>query len=412
MGRSLSAALAIALVATPGHAAHGPPLESTRGVVAADQAVASQVGAAVLADGGNAVDAAVATALALGVVNPASSGIGGGGFAIVWDAGARSLHVYDFREIAPAALDPAAFVVDGKVDPMRARQGGLAVGVPGEVRGLAHLSRRHGRLSWRRLVLPAARLAREGTPTSWFLAQAAAASLPRLPDEASFAPLRALLGGDRARTRGPAPAPAGSWPRPCSRSPTTRRAVYRGPWPRRPGGDRARRRRRDDRRGTWPATRSSSAPRWWAPGAACAWRRCRCRRRADRSSCSAGPSASSSAPARASPATRRARRRRSRHRRSSGKHGAADRSRLLGDSDGARARRPPPCSTTSGCGGWRRGSASIARRPPPATASRLAAAGRAAAAAGLAAGLAAAAGLAVGAAPGAAVARVAPRTCA
>ena len=202
MGRSLSAALVIALVATPGHAAHGPPLESTRGAVAADQAVASQVGAAVLADGGNAVDAAVAAALALGVVNPASSGIGGGGFAIVWDAGARSLHVYDFREIAPAALDPAAFVVDGKVDPMRARQGGLAVGVPGEVRGLAHLSRRHGRLSWRRLVLPAARLAREGTSTSWFLAQAAAASLPRLPDEASFAPLRALLGGDRARTRG------------------------------------------------------------------------------------------------------------------------------------------------------------------------------------------------------------------
>lgn len=186
--------LVVALT-SPGHAAHGPPLESTAGAVAADDPTASRVGAEVLADGGNAVDAAVATALALGVVNPASSGIGGGGFALVWDAGTRSLRVYDFREVAPAALDPSDFLVDGKVEPMLARRGGLAVGVPGEIRGLALLSRSHGRLSWRRLVMPSAHLARDGIPASWFFAYASGQVLKLLPEEPAFAPLRALIGG-------------------------------------------------------------------------------------------------------------------------------------------------------------------------------------------------------------------------
>ncbi|MBZ0234931.1 MAG: gamma-glutamyltransferase, partial [Deltaproteobacteria bacterium] len=86
-----------------------------------DDARASRIGADVLAEGGNAVDAAVATALALGVVNPASSGLGGGGFALVWDAAAETLHVYDFREVAPAALDPSDFVGPGGIDPARSR---------------------------------------------------------------------------------------------------------------------------------------------------------------------------------------------------------------------------------------------------------------------------------------------------
>ncbi len=181
---------------------HGPPLESRRGAVAADDPTASAVGAAVLAEGGNAVDAAVATALAVGVLNPASSGIGGGGFALVWDAGARTTRVYDFREVAPATLDPSDFHVDGKPDPALARRGGLAVGVPGEIRGLAQMARGQGRLSWRRLVLPAAHLARDGTPTSWFLAHVSPETLADLPDEPPYTPLRDLLGGDRARRRG------------------------------------------------------------------------------------------------------------------------------------------------------------------------------------------------------------------
>jgi gamma-glutamyltranspeptidase / glutathione hydrolase len=165
------------------HAQAGP-LVSARGAVAAEDVRASQAGADVLADGGNAVDAAVATALAAGVVNPASSGIGGGGFALVWDAGRHTLYVYDFREVAPASLDPGDFVVGGKLDAMRARYGGLAVGVPGEVRGLSTLSRRHGRLSWRRVVMPSAHLAREGAPISEFLAWAAADERPEFGPDA------------------------------------------------------------------------------------------------------------------------------------------------------------------------------------------------------------------------------------
>lgn len=174
-------------------AAYGPPLTTDGGVVAADDPTASEIGARVLAGGGNAADAAVATALALGVVNPVSSGIGGGGFAVVHDAASGQTRVYDFREVAPAALDPSDFVVGGKVDPSLSRTGGLAVGVPGEVAGLHLLNERHGRLAWRRVVLPAARLARDGLRTPWFLAGRAPEVLPRLPAGAPYQPLRELL---------------------------------------------------------------------------------------------------------------------------------------------------------------------------------------------------------------------------
>jgi gamma-glutamyltranspeptidase/glutathione hydrolase len=202
LGPLVGLAIVVGLLATPpgtGLAASGPPLESSRGAVASDDPAASRVGADVLSDGGNATDAAIATALALGVSNPASSGIGGGGFALVWDAATRTLRVYDFREVAPAALDPSDFLVDGVLDPQRSRLGGLAVGVPGEIRGLAMMSKQHGRLSWRRLVNPAAALARDGKPASWFFTRASGEVLKMLPDQPAFAPLRALLGGDHPR---------------------------------------------------------------------------------------------------------------------------------------------------------------------------------------------------------------------
>ena len=205
----LCAGVAVALP-TPGRAAHAPPLTTRAGAVAADDPTASAVGAEVLAAGGNAVDAAVATSLALGVVNPISSGIGGGGFAVVYDAGSRSVRVYDFREVAPAGLDPSDFVVDGKIDPTRSRIGGLAVGVPGEIAGLALMSERHGRLSWRRLVTPAARLARDGTEVSWFVGARAPVILDALPAGARFDPVRRLL------TQGGAPLAWGArWRRPA-----------------------------------------------------------------------------------------------------------------------------------------------------------------------------------------------------
>src|SRR5689334_9312393 len=95
--RTMRWLVAGALIATtvPADAAHGPPLTTRLGVVAADDPIASQVGAATLESGGNAIDAAAATALALGVVNPASSGIGGGGFALVYVAAERKVYVYD-----------------------------------------------------------------------------------------------------------------------------------------------------------------------------------------------------------------------------------------------------------------------------------------------------------------------------
>jgi gamma-glutamyltranspeptidase/glutathione hydrolase len=163
-------------------AASPPPLTTTGGVVASDEAAASQVGASVLARGGNAVDAAAATALALGVVNPISSGIGGGGFAVVYDARTGEVHAIDFREVAPAALTPDDFVRDGEVDPSLSRRGGLAVGVPGEVAGLAYLVDHFGTLDLRAVVAPARRLAEAGFGATWFVSQKAPLVSKLLPD--------------------------------------------------------------------------------------------------------------------------------------------------------------------------------------------------------------------------------------
>ena len=100
----------VAVAATP------PPLLAPRAAVASDHPAASAAGLAVLKAGGNAVDAACATALALGVVHPESSGIGGGGFAIVHIAKQNKTYALDFRERAPAAITPASYLKDGKVD--------------------------------------------------------------------------------------------------------------------------------------------------------------------------------------------------------------------------------------------------------------------------------------------------------
>ncbi len=168
------AALMVALSAVLSLAAAPPPELGRRGMVAGDHVVASRVGRDILGKGGNAVDAAVATALAQGVVQPAGSGIGGGGFAVyVAPDGAR--HVLDFRETAPAAATQDLFVApgpDGQPPAVDAsRIGGLAVAVPGELRGLAALHEAHGRLGWRAVVQPAVALARTGGPVEAHLAE-------------------------------------------------------------------------------------------------------------------------------------------------------------------------------------------------------------------------------------------------
>jgi gamma-glutamyltranspeptidase/glutathione hydrolase len=124
------------------HGALGASPGSDLGAVATEHELATRAAADVLRAGGHAADAAVAAALVLGVVSPVSSGIGGGGFALVWDAAARRATALDFRETAPRAIDPRSLDTRPVPDALR----GVLVGVPGEVAGFAQLHRRWGRL--------------------------------------------------------------------------------------------------------------------------------------------------------------------------------------------------------------------------------------------------------------------------
>ncbi len=161
--------LAVTLgLAARAYAAAPAPLWATRnkGIAATANQEASRAAAEILRAGGNAVDGAVAAALALGVVQPDSSGLGGGGFAVVWSAKDKKARVLDFRETAPAAASKDMFVVDGKADPQESRWGGLAVATPGEPAGLAELESRYGKLGLLRVAQPAIRLARDGYTVS------------------------------------------------------------------------------------------------------------------------------------------------------------------------------------------------------------------------------------------------------
>lgn len=151
-----------------------PPPQTGAGLVSTDHPLASSAGAQVLERGGNAVDAAVAAALSAGVVQPAGSGLGGGGFAIgVMANGER--FALDFREVAPQKSSKDMFVSrSGAVDSGASREGGLAIAVPGEPVGLAELVRRHGRLSLNAVAAPAIRQASRGFPVGPHLASALA----------------------------------------------------------------------------------------------------------------------------------------------------------------------------------------------------------------------------------------------
>ena len=158
--RFLPLAAALALLA--GCATHSTSAPSHPGMVSAADPRAAAAGAEILRAGGSAADAALATMLALNVVEPQSSGIGGGGFLVYSDRGGAPV-TYDGRETAPAAAGPLWFWKDGR--PMsfdEAVPGGTSVGVPGNVRLMAMAHRKHGKLAWAELFRPAIRLAREG----------------------------------------------------------------------------------------------------------------------------------------------------------------------------------------------------------------------------------------------------------
>ncbi|MGI9471369.1 MAG: gamma-glutamyltransferase [Rubripirellula sp.] len=128
------------------------------GMVVSDSAVASRIGRDMLAKGGNAVDAAIATAFALAVSWPDAGNIGGGGFMLVRPSDGQTPVCVDYRETAPLAMHVTSFV---KSDSTYTQK---AVGVPGTVRGMQKAHERFGTLSWRDLVMPASRLAAKGVP--------------------------------------------------------------------------------------------------------------------------------------------------------------------------------------------------------------------------------------------------------
>jgi len=134
-----------------------------RHMVSAANPYAAEAGREILRAGGSAIDAAIATALVLNLVEPQSSGIGGGAFIVHFEARSRTLQTYDGRETAPAAARADRFLVDGQpMDFSSAVRSGRSVGVPGLVRLMAHVHRRHGRLPWPDLFAPAIRLASDG----------------------------------------------------------------------------------------------------------------------------------------------------------------------------------------------------------------------------------------------------------
>jgi gamma-glutamyltranspeptidase / glutathione hydrolase len=171
-----------------------------RGAVAAEHALAAEAGVEMLADGGNAIDAAVAAAFVNGVVNPSSCGIGGGGFLLVFTAGDGRTRALDFRERAPERAHRDMYVTDGAVDPRASLRGGAAVAVPGEVRGLAAALATLGTLPLARVLEPAIRHAGEGFPIGAHLAGMIARNRDEIADRPELAAIY-------LRPDGSAPAP-------------------------------------------------------------------------------------------------------------------------------------------------------------------------------------------------------------
>jgi gamma-glutamyltranspeptidase/glutathione hydrolase len=171
------------------------------GVVAAQHKRAAEAGAAVLEAGGDAIDAAIATSFAIGVVEPWMSGVAAGGCMVLWRAAEAKAYVIDYGMRSPAGLNPADFPLSPggekaadlfawpRVKDDRNVQGATAVALPGVVAGMGLAHERFGRLPWRELVAPAVRLAEEGMLLDWYsglLVCSALRSLILDPDAAAL----------------------------------------------------------------------------------------------------------------------------------------------------------------------------------------------------------------------------------
>lgn len=163
----LSAILLLASLSLPAATSH--PVRGQNGVVSSSSAIASAAGVEILKQGGNAVDAAIATAFAEAVTWPTGGNIGGGGFLIYHGADGEAT-AFDFREKAPLASTRTMYLdEDGNVRDNSNHDSLLAVGVPGTVAGMELAHQRFGSLPWEDLLQPAIDLARDGIPISWYL---------------------------------------------------------------------------------------------------------------------------------------------------------------------------------------------------------------------------------------------------
>jgi gamma-glutamyltranspeptidase/glutathione hydrolase len=176
--RALLVALTLAIIPCgPANAQEGrrgsyaPPapgmvhaVSAEHGMVVAQEKLAAQIGADILRQGGNAVDAAVAAGFAMAVTYPRAGNIGGGGFMIIHSADRKQDIAIDYRETAPAAATKDMFLTDGKPDPAKSRDSALGIGVPGTVAGLAMALDKYGsgQFTLAKILQPAIALARDG----------------------------------------------------------------------------------------------------------------------------------------------------------------------------------------------------------------------------------------------------------
>jgi gamma-glutamyltranspeptidase/glutathione hydrolase len=252
--RALIAGLLLASVAAaqaqiePQRQRQFPPVEAVtakHGMVVTQEARASRIGADILKRGGNAVDAAVAIGFTMAVTYPRAGNIGGGGFMVIHLAGAKDKGknkpaqdiAIDYRETAPAATRRDVFLgPDGKPDPAKSRDLGLAIGVPGTVAGLtlAHQKYGSGKFKLAQLIAPAIDLARHGYKVGDEFEETGRSSIARMarwPSTAKLFPQARRL-ADRARhavgairsrrhaggdfqASAPAPSTKGQWPTSC-----------------------------------------------------------------------------------------------------------------------------------------------------------------------------------------------------
>lgn len=155
------------------------PTVARKAMVVSANKISSEIGVKIIKEGGNAIDAAIATAFALAVTHPTAGNIGGGGFLVYRPSSGEPI-TYDFREMAPAASHPEMWLVDGEYSFQKHHLSYRSVGVPGTVAGLYLAWQDHGKLPWKDLVKPAIELAENGITITHHLSGSLKRVLPRM----------------------------------------------------------------------------------------------------------------------------------------------------------------------------------------------------------------------------------------